>query len=53
MTSSAPARRPTRDEAIKASGRVAAEMWLGLTDEQRAEIIAETDAAKAETRQAS
>lgn len=53
MTTPPPVRRPTRDEALDASAKVAARIWLGLTDDERAQIIAEADAVKADTRAAS
>lgn len=52
MTTPPPVRRPTRDEALDASAKVAARIWLNLSDEERAAIIAEADAAQ-ETRAAS
>lgn len=42
------ARRPTRDEALDNSAKVAARIWWNLTDDERAAIIAEQDAINAE-----
>lgn len=47
MTTPAPARRPTRDEALNNSAKVAARIWLNLSDEERAEIIARRKATQA------
>lgn len=53
MSTPLPVRRPTRDEALDNSAKVAARIWMNLTPEERAAIIAETDALNADAQAAS